>query len=54
MCELSGSFCYRRFIPQAWTLIHKYMLEQSSASANAQGAYFHSSAYKFQQVVLEK
>ncbi|CAG9534735.1 unnamed protein product [Cercopithifilaria johnstoni] len=53
MCELSGSFCYRRFIPQAWPSIRKFMLEQSTASANAQRAYFHSAAYKFQQVVLE-
>ncbi|KAL3994226.1 hypothetical protein ACH3XW_20870 [Acanthocheilonema viteae] len=54
MCELSGSFCYRRFIPQAWPLIHQFMLERSAASANAQQAYFHSAAYKFQQIVLEK
>ncbi|VDK61822.1 unnamed protein product [Onchocerca ochengi] len=53
MCELSGSFCYRRFIPQVWPSIRKFLLEQSATSANAQGAYFHSAAYKFQQFVLE-
>ncbi|MCP9261567.1 hypothetical protein DINM_004919 [Dirofilaria immitis] len=53
MCELSGSFCYRRFIPQAWPSIRKFMLEQITTSANAQGAYFHSAIYKFQQAVLE-
>lgn len=54
MCQLSGSFCYRRFIPQAWPSIRKFMLEQNATSANAQRAYFHSAAYKFQQIVLEK
>uniref|UniRef100_A0A0R3RTL8 Non-specific serine/threonine protein kinase n=1 Tax=Elaeophora elaphi TaxID=1147741 RepID=A0A0R3RTL8_9BILA len=54
MCELSGSFCYRRFIPQVWPSIRKFMLEQSAISVNAQRAYFHSAAYKFQQIVLER
>uniref|UniRef100_A0A1I7VM53 Non-specific serine/threonine protein kinase n=1 Tax=Loa loa TaxID=7209 RepID=A0A1I7VM53_LOALO len=54
MCELSGSFCYRRFIPQVWPSVRKFMLKQSAISSNAQRAYFHSAAYKFQQTVLEK
>ncbi|VDM19229.1 unnamed protein product [Wuchereria bancrofti] len=53
MCELSGSFCYRRFIPQVWPSVRKFMLEQSVISANAQRAYFHTAAYKFQLIVLE-
>uniref|UniRef100_A0A915PV51 Uncharacterized protein n=1 Tax=Setaria digitata TaxID=48799 RepID=A0A915PV51_9BILA len=53
MCELSGSFCYRRFIPEVWPAILKFMLEQSASSINSQGAYLHSAAYKFQKIVLE-
>uniref|UniRef100_A0A0N5D7C6 Non-specific serine/threonine protein kinase n=1 Tax=Thelazia callipaeda TaxID=103827 RepID=A0A0N5D7C6_THECL len=53
MCEISGSFCYRRIIPSVWPSVREFMICQGAKSVNAQRAYLYSSTYKYQEVVLE-
>lgn len=54
MCEISGSFVYRRFMEEAWPLVYAFMIKQNSLSAGVGLAYMHSAAYRFQKVVLQR
>ncbi|KAK0429471.1 hypothetical protein QR680_011396 [Steinernema hermaphroditum] len=53
MCELSGTFVYRKILDEMWPSVARYMEDAKKASRRNDRAFSHTAAFKYQLAVIK-